>query len=183
MSRANRKASSAGAGSAGSRLRRMSPRRRCAHGNRHDVRPSPRRPTPRRSRERAVQSTLPEVDLGLHRLVEPAASPPHTLFAQAHKRLFEFGRAGRLVMKPAPRPNDKPLCGGEPVVHPMLPANSLQRLCRLQSRSRVAAQHFEKEFGLERMGGGRRVVELPWRGGSPPQSIPARGRPRPIATW
>ena len=42
----------------------------------------------------------------------------------------------------------------------MLSAETLQSLGRRQRGGRVAAQHFEEEFGLERMGHRRSVAEL-----------------------
>ena len=79
---------------------------------------------------------------------------------QACERPLKFGRAGRRVVEATPRPNDKQFGSGAPMGHPVLSAENLQGLSGRQRRGGVAAQEFEVEFGLERMGLRRSMAEF-----------------------
>ena len=111
------------------------------------------------ARERAVERCVRHSSSACNAL-ENQPPPLMPCSRKAASACSKFGCAGRRVMEPTPRPDDIQFGRGAPIGHPVLSAENLKGLSRRQSGGSVAAQHFEQEFGLERMGRRRSVAEL-----------------------
>ena len=112
------------------------------------------------ARERAARPERLQLELRELRDHEPMAAQQLPAPLEGRQRPPQFGCPGCRIMEATTRTDGVYFGNIAPPRHPVLSAENLKSLSRRQSGGGVVAQHFEEEFGLERMGHRWSVAEL-----------------------